>query len=148
MVALMNRGIDIIEELAYATDNAIGLNRRGYLFATADPARIPLFKRTAEEAAALGAGPARYHTGGPGQPEYVPAPAYGFEGQPTGADVFLDPGLVHHHFHYLSERTIAAVHVRRAGWFSAQQLGMTMLEQARQHGARLLPGRVAGVEVS
>jgi glycine/D-amino acid oxidase-like deaminating enzyme len=148
MVGLMNRGIDIIEGLAYATDNAIGLNRRGYLFATADPARIPLFKRTAEEAAVLGAGPARYHTGGPDDPEYVPAPAYGFEGQPTGADIFLDPDLVHQYFPYLSERAIAAVHVRRAGWFSAQQLGMTMLEQARQRGARLLPGKVEGVEVS
>ncbi len=147
MVSLMNRSIDIIEELAYETDNIFQLNRRGYLFVTSDPARIPDFKRTAEEAAELGAGPARYHTNDSDEPDYVPAPAYGFEGQPTGADLILDPALIRQHFPYLSERSIAAVHARRAGWFSAQQLGMTMLETARERGARLLEARVEGVEI-
>src|SRR5512136_1677596 len=39
MVALMNRSIDIIESLARESGNYFNLNRRGYLFATADPAR-------------------------------------------------------------------------------------------------------------
>src|SRR5512136_2226758 len=43
MVALMNRSIDILQDLARETGNAFRLNRRGYLFATADPARIPAF---------------------------------------------------------------------------------------------------------
>lgn len=147
MVSLMNRSIDIIEELAYETDNIFQLNRRGYLFVTSDPARIPDFKRTAEEAAELGAGAARYHTSESDEPDYVPAPAYGFEDQPTGADLILDPALIRQHFPYLSERSIAAVHARRAGWFSAQQLGMTMLEKAREWGVRLLEARVEGVQI-
>src|SRR5690348_10038433 len=61
MVAFMNRSIDLLEEIARATDNRIQLNRRGYLYATADPDRIPLLRRAAEEAAALGAGPLRIH---------------------------------------------------------------------------------------
>jgi glycine/D-amino acid oxidase-like deaminating enzyme len=147
MVSLMNRSIDIMEELAHQTGNAFHLNRRGYLFATADPARISDFTAVAEEAAELGAGPARYHTGQPGEGTYISAPAYGFEDQPTGADIILDPALIQKHFPYLPESTLAVVHTRRAGWFSAQQLGMTMLERARQRGARLLEARVEGVQM-
>src|SRR5512139_4207828 len=51
MVRLMNRSIDIMEELAEESGNVFHMNRRGYLFATADPARIAVFQRAAEEAA-------------------------------------------------------------------------------------------------
>jgi glycine/D-amino acid oxidase-like deaminating enzyme len=148
MVGLMNRSVDIMEDLAHETGNLFQLNRRGYLFATADPARIPDFKRAADEAAGLGAGAARYHTGRPGEADYTPPPPHGFEDQPAGADVLLDPALIRRHFPYLSEKTIAAVHVRRAGWFSAHLFGMTLWEQARRCGARLLNARVEGVRVS
>jgi glycine/D-amino acid oxidase-like deaminating enzyme len=145
MVRLMNRSIDILEELARENGNRFLLNRRGYLFATADQARIPNFMRAAEEAAELGAGPVRYHTGRPGEPEYFPAPAQGFENQPTGSDLITDRALIRKHFPYLSDRTVAVVHPRRCGYFSAQQLGMYLLEQAREHGTRLLEGRVESV---
>jgi glycine/D-amino acid oxidase-like deaminating enzyme len=41
---------------------------------------------------------------------------------------------------------MVALHARRAGWFSAQQLGAYLLEQARRCGVRLHEGRVSGVE--
>jgi glycine/D-amino acid oxidase-like deaminating enzyme len=148
MVRLMNRSIDMLEELAHETGDRFHLNRRGYLFVTGDPARIPDFERAAEEPCALGAGELRIHTGGPGDPEYVPAPAQGFEGLPTGADLILDPALIQEHFPFLTERVVAALHVRRCGWMSAQQLGMVMLEQARAQGLRFLNARVEGVDVS
>ncbi len=148
MVSLMNRSIDIIEDLARQTGNRMNLNRRGYLFVTADPARIATFRRVAEETAALGAGPVRYHAGRKDDPSYGPAPARGFEDQPTGSDIITDRALIRKHFPYLSEKTVAAVHPRRCGWLSAQQLGMCMLEQARENGTRLLQGRVEGVGLS
>src|ERR1051325_3431306 len=40
MTAFMDRSIDLIEEIARATENRINLNRRGYLFATADAAKL------------------------------------------------------------------------------------------------------------
>jgi glycine/D-amino acid oxidase-like deaminating enzyme len=147
MVSLMNRSIDILEELAHESDNVFHLSRRGYLFVTADPARIPDFERAAEEPCSLGAGPLRIHTGRPGDPVYIPAPAQGFEGLPTGADLILDPALIHKHFPFLSEHVVTALHIRRCGRMSAQQLGMYMLEQAREHGARSLRARVEGVDV-
>jgi len=53
MVAVMNRSIDLLEELAHESGNVFRLNRRGYLFATADPDRGSHFVRMAEEAVAL-----------------------------------------------------------------------------------------------
>jgi glycine/D-amino acid oxidase-like deaminating enzyme len=147
MVRLMNRSIDLLEELARESNNAFHLRRQGYLFVTADPARIADMERVAGESCSLGAGPLRIHTGQPEDPPYVPAPAKGFEGLPTGADLILDPELIHKHFPFLSERVVAALHTRRCGRLSAQTLGMYMLEQARERGVRFLCARVEGIDV-
>ena len=123
MVGLMNRAIDLLEEIARQTDNLIRMNRRGYLFATADPGRVPALRRSAEEAARWGAGALRVHDGRSAGPPYVPGRAHGFEDQPTGADVITDRALLRRHFAYLAEDTVAVLHARRCGWFSGQQLG-------------------------
>jgi glycine/D-amino acid oxidase-like deaminating enzyme len=146
MVAAMNRSIDLLEELARESGNAFLMNRRGYLFATADPARVPAFTAAATEAAALGAGPVRRHAGGGG--DYRPAPAEGFEDLPVGCDLITDPALIRKHFGYLADDTVAVLHARRCGWFSGQQLGMYLLERAREAGVRLLEGRVEHVDTA
>jgi glycine/D-amino acid oxidase-like deaminating enzyme len=146
MVAAMNRSIDLLEALAHESGNVFRMNRRGYLFATADPARVPEFVRAAEEASALGAGPVRLHAG-PGS-EYHPPPAEGFDGQPTGSDVITDRALIRRHFGWLADDTVALLHARRCGWLSGQQLGMYLLERARDRGVRLIEGRVEGVETA
>jgi sarcosine oxidase, subunit beta len=146
MVAAMNRSIDLLEELARESDNVFRMNRRGYLFATAEPERVPQFVRAAEEAATLGAGPVRRHDRPGG--DYQPAPAEGFEAQPTGCDLITDRTLIRRHFGWLADDTIALLHARRCGWFSGQQLGMYLLERARDKGVRLLEGRVEAVETA
>ena len=146
MVAAMNRSIDLLEELARETDNVFHMNRRGYLFATADPARVPELVRRAEDGARLGSGPVRVHA--TASSDYRPAPADGFEGQPAGADVITDATLIRRHFPWLADDTVALLHARRCGWFSGQQLGMCMLERARDKGVRLVEGRVEAVETT
>jgi glycine/D-amino acid oxidase-like deaminating enzyme len=146
MVAAMNRSIDLLEELARESGNLFRMNRRGYLFATADPARVPDLVRAAEAAAAHGAGPVRRHDRAGS--EYQPAPAEGFDAQPVGCDVITERALIRRHFGWLAEDTLALVHARRCGWFSGQQLGMYLLERARDKGVRLLEGRLAGVETA
>jgi sarcosine oxidase subunit beta len=144
MVALMNRSIDHIEALARETQNAIALNRRGYLYITTDPAQTAQLQQAGETAAALGAGPLRTHV----RPDtYTPSIAHGFDGQPDGADLILDRATLRRFFPCLADATVAALHVRRCGWLSAQQLGMTLLEQARRRGAHLAHARVEAVEV-
>ena len=39
-------------------------------------------------------------------------------------------------------------HARRAGWLSAQQLGMVMLEAIRERGVKLLRGTVVGIDTA
>ena len=146
MVALMNRSIDLLEELARESGNAFRMNRRGYLFATADPAQVPMFVERAREAEARGVGPARVHPSG--SSDYRPAPADGFENQPTGVDVITDPALARRHFPYLAPDTLAVLHARRCGWFSGQQLGMYLLERAREAGVRFLEGRVERIDTT
>lgn len=148
MVALMNRSIDLLEQVADRTGNRIHLNRRGYLFATADAERARQLEASAQESSALGAGTLRVHRGRPDDPAYAPAPPAGFHGQPVGADLLLDPELVHRHFPYLSEQTVAVLHARRCGWFSGQQLGSHLLEEASRRGAELIEARVEGVQMS
>ncbi len=147
MVRLMDRSIDILEMLAHESGNVFHLNRRGYLYVTGDPARLPEMHRVAEGIAGLGAGTLRCHTGRPGEVPYEPAPPAGFDGQPDGADLITDAAIIHQHFPYLSGRAAAVLHVRRAGWLSAQQLGMYLLEKSLRAGVRLLRAHVAGVEV-
>jgi glycine/D-amino acid oxidase-like deaminating enzyme len=147
MVALMNRSIDLLEELALESGDVFHLSRRGYLYVTADYTKIQQMQSLAAAISALGAGPLRIHSGQPGDPAYQPLAPSGFTVQPDGADLILDPVLLQRHFPYLSDQAVAALHVRRAGWFSGQQLGRYLLEQARQAGVRLLRGKVTGVEV-
>jgi glycine/D-amino acid oxidase-like deaminating enzyme len=145
MLRLMNRSIDLLEALAEESGNVFRMNRRGYVYATADPAHAAELAKTAEVAAALGAGPLRRH---PGREPYAPAPPFEYRGQPAGADLLLDPALIRRHFPYVAPDTIAILHARRCGWLSGQQLGMYLLEQARQHGVRVLEARVEGIAIA
>ena len=145
MVRFMNRSIDLMEELADESDNYFHLNRRGYVFMTADPAKVAEFQENARTISALGAGPVRMHDGRQNGLAYQPAPAHGYRNQPDGADLILDPALIRQHFPFVPEDTLAVLHPRRCGWLSAQQFGMYLLEQAKAHGARLVKGRVTGV---
>ncbi|MBV8839184.1 MAG: FAD-binding oxidoreductase [Alphaproteobacteria bacterium] len=144
MTAFMNRSIDLIEGIARATDNRINLNRRGYVFATADTGKIAFLKEMARSAETRGGGPARLHE--TAASDYLPSPERGFDFPLTGADVITDASLIRRHFPYLAAETVALVHARRAGWLSAQQLGAAMLEAARAAGVKLVKGRVVGID--
>lgn len=148
MVTFMNRSISLLEHLADISGNTFQLNRRGYLYLTADPAKRTTFRKNAEAISALGAGPLRIHTSEQISADYKPAPLTGYLGQPDGADLLLDPDLIHHHFPYLSESICAALHVRKAGWLSAQQLGMYLLNCSRSNGVQFVRDRVIGTQIS
>jgi sarcosine oxidase subunit beta len=145
MLAMMERSIDLMERLADQSGNVFHLNRRGYLFVTADRSKISALITHSTRTSNLGAGPLRLHT--TETDSYQPLREEGFHDQPTGADLLLDPSLIRKHFPYLTEQAVAALHVRRAGWLSAQQLGMHLLERARSHGVRFESARISGVEV-
>ena len=152
MVRFMNRSIDLLEALAEETDNRFLMNRRGYVFLTADPARARTYYEHGHKISALGAGPLRLHGDNdpPGADDstYQPSPGEGYTGQPSGADLILDADLIQRHFPFIADDAVALLHTRRCGWLSAQQLGMHLLQQARDHGVQVVSGRVRAVDTT
>jgi len=147
MVRFMNRSIDLLEELAADSDNYFHMNRRGYVFLTADPVRARQFQDSAEAISQLGAGDLRIHDGSPGSPGYPAAEVEALLPQLDGVDLVLDPYLIKERFPCLTGDVRAILHPRRCGWLSAQQLGMYLLAEARSHGVRLVRGQINDVLV-
>jgi glycine/D-amino acid oxidase-like deaminating enzyme len=145
MLSLMNRSIDLMEALAEESGNVFRMNRRGYLYVTANEGKVADLKADSQRTANLGAGPLRIHSSS--ALYYQPSSSEGFHGQPTGADLLIGTELIRKYFPYLTTRAAAALHVRRAGWLSAQQLGMYLLETARGHAAQFESACVTGVEM-
>ena len=135
MVDLTNRSIDILESLKEQSDDFFNMSRRGYLFVTSDPGQLANLTRAAQASSGFGAGPVRFKKEADTSEEE------------TGFDVYQTPEALLGRFPYLSGDALGALHVRRGGWFSAQQLGAWMLEQARSRGAELLVDEVVDVEV-
>lgn len=143
MVGLMNRSIDLLEEAANQSGNIFGLNRRGYLFVTESTELAAQWERQAHQISKFGAGPVRGH---PGPVPYRPHMAEGFHG-PEGADL-LSGDALKSNFSYLTSKAVAALHIRRAGWLSAQQLGAWMLDQAKEAGLTHEFGEVIAISTA
>jgi len=146
MRLLMDRSIDLMEQLARTSANVFHMNRRGYLYVTGDHGHLEEFQREALRISDAGAGPLRVHADA--KSGYVPPQIDGFEHEPPGADLLLGKETIADRFPYITDSAIAALHVRRAGWLSAQQLGMHLLEQARQRAVEFLSNRVTAVDTT
>ena len=148
MVAMMNRSIDLLEELANESKNVFGLNRRGYLFATANPDKAVDYASAGQQAESFGAGQLRVHERGASGKMYLAGHPEHFIDQPDGADLLLDPHLIAENFPYLAKDIAGVLHIRRAGWLSAQQMGMYLLRQAQAAGVQVIQDQVTGVETA
>jgi sarcosine oxidase, subunit beta len=144
MLRLVSRSIDLLEESAAECGNAFRMSRRGYLFATGDGAQAEIMERTAREVSGFGMGPLRVHRE-PGA--YEPAQPEGFADRPVGADLLLGDDA-RRAFPFLSDETVAALHIRRAGWLSGVALGARLLQQAVGAGVTFVCDRVDGVDTS
>lgn len=145
MVRFMNRSIDLLEALNEESGHYFKMNRRGYVFMTSDPKHVPIMEKSAREISQLGAGPLRCHQGRSDDPFYPPPTVQDLDLQLTGADLVLDPAHIQKQYPFISNQAVAMLHIRRAGWLSAQQLGMYLLDQAKARGATFIKGRVTDV---
>jgi len=148
MVSLMNRSIDIMDHLAEESGNAFNLNRRGYLYLTGDETHIDQFVQWSHEPSRLGAGPLRIHDDNQENTYYSPTINGKLRNHVNGADLLLNPNLIRENFPFLGDNVIAGLHVRRAGWVSAQQMGMYLLNRAQDSGVRLVRARIIDLETS
>jgi sarcosine oxidase, subunit beta len=139
MVGLMNRSIDLLEAMAHESDNAFHLSRQGYLYVTADPARLQAMADEGDSISNLGAGELRRH---PGASDYRSTEQ---PGSPEGADLFIDGDELRRFYPFLTQRAVGGIHARRAGWFSAQQLGAWMIDRALHNGLSIVKAAVSQV---
>ncbi|MEO7520619.1 MAG: FAD-dependent oxidoreductase, partial [Gemmatimonas sp.] len=145
MVRFMNRNIDLLEQHAVASGNRFLLNRRGYVYTTTNTEKAHRFESDALLAERQGAGGVRVYES-VDTCDYRESASVGFAGHPDGADLFLDQRAIRRHFGWLAPDIVAVLHARRCGWFSGQQLGMYLLEEAKLAGTSMLSGRVESVE--
>ena len=113
MVRFMNRSIDLLDALDRDSEHAFELNRRGYVFLTADPV----------EAERL-----RGHDG-------------------PGAQFLDDRRAIRARYPCVTDRVVAMLHVRRAGFMNAMTLGHWLLARARAHGADWVRDEVTSLVV-
>ena len=146
MIKLMNRSIDLMEQLADESGNIFHMNRRGYLYVTGDETKILEWKEKLHQTSDLGGGEVRIHSST--DAGYQSSTTDGFHDQPEGIDLLIGTGLIRKQYPYLTDKAIAALHVRRAGWLSAQQMGMYMLEIAYKLGVQFESAHVDAVELS
>jgi len=146
ILALMNRSIDLLEQLAEASANVFRMNRRGYLYLTGEQEKVPAIQEQASRISESGGRPLRLHKSL--APDYSPAHPEAYRDHPDGADLLLGREAIKRCFPYATDSAVAALYVRRAGWLSAQQPGMHLLDGARAQGVEFKSARLTGVETS
>ena len=147
MVDFMNRSIDLLEEWSEESGDRFAMNRNGYAYFTADAATAAQFEAQARRSCEIGAGDLRIHRGRADDPPYPRSPYDRLDRLLAGADFVADPALVRRTFPFLSSDIVAMLHPRRAGWLSAQQLGMWLLERALEQYVELVEGEVVGFDI-
>jgi len=147
MANLVNHSIDRLEEFSLNTDNRFQMHQRGYLFATGSQPQIESMHARAKLNERYGGGPLRvHHSFGSVQNNYAQSPIVGIDQSLDGADLITDQQAIRQHFPYLTKDTAGVLHIRRCGVLSAQQLGMFLLEEARDIGAELITGEFVGMQ--
>lgn len=144
MVALTNRSIDLMEEIARDTGNRINMNRRGYALSTRD-ANIDHLVQQLHDGLGESAGALlRFHTGANGR-HYAPFDRPDWEGAPDGVDIVQNQDLIRDRFPTYDPAVRTIIHIRRGGDISGQQLGMHMLDFLKETGAKRVTGDVQGI---
>lgn len=119
MVSFMNRSIDLLDKINDESDNQIQMNRNGYLFVATSENSLNTLVSTVKTGCDAGAGMLRktnYRTD-----------------VDMGADVLNSN--IREVFPCLADSVVGGTHIRRAGWMSAQQLGMFMLDYLNSAGS-------------
>jgi glycine/D-amino acid oxidase-like deaminating enzyme len=144
MAEFTDHSIDLLEEIARATDDRIQMTRRGYALVTRRARPDDLIGELYQGYGAKAESIIRIHD--KASAAYQPPAIDDWRSSPAGVDVLLDQDLIRTAFPSYAEDAAAILHIRRAGSISGQQLGQYMLECVRAAGGRLVRGRVAGID--
>ena len=117
----------------------------GYLFATKNKEEVDRLYQQAKEAESLGVGGLRDITK---LSDYKLSNFENPVSEQDGSDLITNKEIIKALFPYLNKDTVAVLHARRCGSLSAQQLGMYLLEKAREKKCDFQTGKFIGIETS
>lgn len=146
MAAFTDHSTDLMEDIARRTDNRFHMTRRGYLLVTRDEKPDELLRQLHAGYGASAAKLIRLHEGA--SKNYSPPLSADWQAAPDGVDVLRDRDLIQHYYPTFDKEVATALHIRRAGDISGQQLGQYMLETMRPLGAQFQQARVVGIAKS
>ena len=145
MTAFTDHSISLLEDIARASDNRIHMTRRGYLLVTRRSHPADLLDELRRGYGEIAPGMIRIHEGGASS-SYQPPDSADWQTAPDGVDVLLNQDLIRSNFPSLAPDVASALHIRRAGDISGQQLGQWMIEAMRARGVQLRRGKVVAIE--
>ena len=143
MTAFTDDSISLMEEIDRRSGGRINMTRAGYVLATRRHRPADLIDSLYH---GYGDAPERIRLRESIGADYQPPRRGPWAGAPDGVDVLTDRALIRRTFPSLAGDVATAIHIRRAGSISAQQLGQTMLETLREAGVRLRRADVRGIE--
>jgi len=136
--------IDLMEEWARETDDAIQLTRRGYILASrkanVEALMAELLCGYGDDTKEI-----RVHDDA-ATPAYAAAISAAWQDAPSGVDVLTGSEAISQAFPWIDPEISTLVHIRRAGAVASQQLGQFMLELYRDHGGERLKGDVTAID--
>src|SRR5882757_4258946 len=143
MAAFTDHSTDLMEDIARRTDNRFNMTRRGYLLVTREEKPEELLRQLYAGYGASASKLIRQHEGV--SRNYSPALSEDWQTAPDGVDVLLGRDLIQQYYPAFDRGIATALHIRRAGDISGQQLGQYMLETMRPLGAQFQQARVVGI---
>ena len=143
MAAFTDHSIDLMENIARRTSNRFHMTRRGYLLVTREDKPDELLRQLYAGYGASASKQIRMHEGV--SRDYSPPLSADWQAAPDGVDVLLGRDLIQQYHPAFDKEVATALHIRRAGDVSGQQLGQYMLEAMRPLGVQFQQARVVGI---
>ena len=142
MTAFTDHSISLMEAIDRETSGRLNITRGGYALVTRRAEPDDLIADLER-----GYGPStgrirvRDRVGG----GYAPPCRSPWQQAPDGVDVLVNTALIRQTFPAFARDVTMAIHIRRAGSFSSQQLGQFMLETVKASGGVLVNGEVQSI---
>jgi glycine/D-amino acid oxidase-like deaminating enzyme len=142
MRAFTDHGISLLEDVDRESGGRLNMTRGGYALVTRRQRPDDLIEDLHR---GYGTDGAQVRIRESASPDYQLPLRAPWQAAPDGVDVLVDRDLIRSTFPSYARDVGTVLHIRRAGSFSAQQLGQYMLEQIRAEGGRLVRAEVKNI---
>ena len=147
MVNLMNRSIDLLEELVVQTGNSKNMSRRGYVLSTRENNISDLIDQLNFGLGSKGSSLIRYHDK-PSRNNYRTNSNYESLDNPDGVDVLQGQQLIQDNFPSFSKEIETVLHIRKGGHINSQQISEFMLSFCNNNGHKRIKGEVKSINLT